>query len=73
MSEFNAAEMAKRIRVKRVEHGMTQQQLDVEAGIGCGMVARYESAETIPGVDKLWRLAETLQVTPGWLMGQEAV
>ena len=56
--------------------GMTQEELGMEIGADKGKISRYESGQMVMKVDRLFRIAEVLQVPldelcPKWLRRQE--
>lgn len=70
---FDKAVFSARLRGKRAELDITQQQLADRCGnVSAAAIAQYENDSNpgyIPSASKIWELAEALGVTPLWLMG----
>lgn len=67
---FDKSVMAARIRAKRAELDMTQQQLADLVGVNITTIVGYEDPNGFtPGGDKIWGLADALGTDPAWLMG----
>lgn len=66
---FDADGFAARLRGKRAELDMTQQELAERAGVSQGAVFQYEDGGYLPGADKLCALAQALGTTPNYLLG----
>ena len=69
-------ELGKNIQRWREQVGMTQEELGMEIGADKGKISRYESGQMVMKVDRLFRIAEVLQVPldelcPKWLRRQE--
>lgn len=64
--------MAETIRMLRIRHGMTQEQLGNILGVQKSAIRKYESGrvENIPR-SSIKRMAEVFGVTPSYLMGWE--
>lgn len=65
-------ELGKRIQWWRERVGLTQEELGMEIGADKGKISRYESGQTAMKVDRLFQIAEVLQVPvdelcPKWL------
>ena len=62
--------ISERIRQRRLELGLTLEQIGDRAGISKATVQRYECGN-IQNMrqDKIQKLADALEVTPAWLMG----
>jgi len=60
--------LGERIRARRVEKGLTQQQLADRIGKGVGSVSRYERDEFEPRSAVLRRLAEALGCSVDFLI-----
>lgn len=69
--KFDADGFAARLRGKRAELDMTQQQLADLAGVSQGSIFQYEDGGCLPGADKLCALAKALGTTPNYLLGWE--
>lgn len=66
--------IAKRIRERRLNLGLTQQQVADAFGINKASVAEWESGRTQPTSERLVKLAEALQTTVDFLLqGESAV
>lgn len=60
-----------KVRVKRLEKGMTQAELAKKAGITQATISRVESGEVLQlGSNKLTGLAKTLDVSVDFLVGK---
>lgn len=68
---FDSDLFAARLRGKRAELDMTQQELADRAGVSQGAVFQYEDGGYLPGADKLCALAQALGTTPNYLLGWE--
>ena len=69
-------EFGRNIQVWRERIGMTQEELGMEIGVDKGKISRYESGQMVMKVDRLFQIAEVLQVPldelcPKWLRRQE--
>lgn len=64
--------ISKRIRERRLERQLTQQQVARAFGINKASVAEWESGRTMPTSDRLARLAEILDTTVDYLLRGEA-
>lgn len=63
--------MASKLRGKRAEADMTQRQAADAVGVSAASIGRYESGETVPAGDVVFRLAELYGCTPNDLFGVE--
>lgn len=68
---FDQSKFASRLRGKRAELDMTQQELAERAGVSQEHVFQYEDGGYLPGADKLCALAQALGTTPNYLLGWE--
>lgn len=57
-----------RIREKRKEQRLTQQELADKAGVSLKTIQRWENGERSPRADEMNRLAEALKVSPGYFL-----
>lgn len=63
-------EISERIKSRRLELGLSAEELACELGVSRATIYRYESAEIKNmGVDKVEPLAKALLTTPAYLMG----
>lgn len=60
--------LADRIKQVRTERGLSQQQLAQRAEVHYTNVGRYERGEAHPSAEILNRIAQALEVSPGYLM-----
>jgi len=60
--------IAERLRKARDDTGLTQAQLASQAGIGRSAIVHYENAKVIPGGVELIKLANTLNITPNYIL-----
>lgn len=68
---FDPDVFAARLRGKRAELDLTQEELAKRAGISQGAVFQYEDGGYLPNTDKLCALAQALGTTPNYLLGWE--
>ena len=68
---FDPDVFAAKLRGKRAELDLTQEELARRAGISQGAVFQYEDGGYLPGADKLCALARALGTTPNYLLGWE--
>ena len=61
----------KRLREKRIELGLTQQELGINIYLTKGEICVYEKGKRIPPLDVLIRLSDFLEVDFLWLIGME--
>lgn len=61
----------KRLKEKRKELNLTQEQLGKEIFLSKGEICAYEKGKRIPPLDVLIRLANYLEVDFLWLIGME--
>lgn len=61
---------AERLRAVRILRGLSQVGLADLAGIPKGSVGGYEAANIMPGIDKLSRLCDALDVSADYLLGR---
>ena len=62
--------VSERIKARRLEEGLSVDEVADELGVSRATVYRYESAEIANmGIDKLEPLAKALNTTPAYLMG----
>lgn len=60
----------KKIAILRKEKGWSQTDLATELNTSVSVISRYERDEMIPSVDTAKRLAELLDTTVGYLLGE---
>lgn len=65
------AMLSKRLRERRLELNMTQNELADAAGVDQSQIWKYESGRTFPGADRLLTLCHVLDVSADWLLGIE--
>ena len=67
----NAGEkLGDRIRARRLELGLTQEQLAARAKVSKVFVSRVEKGNADVGIDVMKRIAEALSVSPATLFGE---
>lgn len=66
---FDKNVFAAKLRGKRAEADITQDELAKRAGISQTSVCKYEDGGALPRADKLFALAEALGCTPNDLIG----
>lgn len=69
---FDAEKFASRLRSRRAEIGITQQDLAESSELSPSTIFRYESAESAPSVESLLALCFSLKTSPSWLLGYES-
>ena len=71
--EFDKKVFAARLRAKRAELRLSQQQLAGKCkNVSAAAIAQYENEDNpgyIPAANKVWELAAALETDPTWLMG----
>lgn len=68
--EFDMDVFAARLRGKRAEADMSQQELATAAHISSSQIGNYENATgTTPGSDKIAALCRVLHCDPNYLLG----
>lgn len=68
--EFNKHVVCARIRGKRSEQGMSQQELADKAGVSLDAIHNYENDEGyLPSAKAIASLCNALDVTPNYLLG----
>lgn len=63
-------ELAGRLKARRMNVGMTQEQLSEKTGIAPQHLSRLETARQLPTLDTLVRLARALDTTVSFLLGE---
>lgn len=61
--------VGERIRDRRVQIGLSQEQLAHAIGSHQKQISRYEKGENDPTAEVVIRIAKALQTTPDWLLG----
>ena len=62
--------VSERIKARRLEEGLSVDEVADKLGVSRATIYRYESAEIANmGIDKLEPLAKALNTTPAYLMG----
>lgn len=65
-------EIAKRIRQRREELGLSQTKLAIRAGYADKTgISKIENEDRKLTVEKVFRIAKALEVSPFWLMGED--
>ncbi len=69
-------ELGRNIQMWRERMEMTQEELGLEIGADKGKISRYESGQMVMKVDRLFQIAEALQIPleelcPVWLCDQK--
>ena len=62
--------MANRLRKLRKRAGLTQVELARKSGLSRVSIQRYETGKTIPSVDRIATIAETLNTTVDSIVGK---
>lgn len=60
---------ANNIRRLRIEKGWTQAELARKAKISKSSLSNYENEKQLPGIYKVYRIAEALDVSESYLLG----
>lgn len=58
--------VAKRVRARRLELGMTQHEISERLGITYQQLQKYETAQNRISSGRLFKIASLLQVSPSW-------
>lgn len=69
MAQYDKQVFANRLRGKRAERHMTQQDLASLVGLSLTTICKYETAESTPSAGNVYALSVALGTTPQWLMG----
>lgn len=64
--------MANRLRKLRKRAGLTQVELARKSGLSRVSIQRYETGKTIPSVDRIATIAETLNTTVDSIVGRRS-
>ena len=72
MSEKELTELIEKIKLRRLERGLSYQELSDLTGINKSTLQRYETGfiKKVP-INQVQIIAKALNVTPGYLMGWE--
>jgi transcriptional regulator with XRE-family HTH domain len=70
LSDVKRTPVGERVFRVRKARGLTQNQLGERIGLSKRMVAHYESDAATPPIDALSKLAEALNVTVSFLLGE---
>lgn len=65
--------IGERIRLERQSKQLSQTELSEKSGVAYKSLSRYELGTTIPPADALKSIADALQVTTDYLLGNEDV
>lgn len=66
---YDESMLGRRMKLLMAARGMTQGQLADQCGINDATISAYVNGSMTPGIDKVWRIAEALGVTPNELCG----
>jgi DNA-binding XRE family transcriptional regulator len=69
-TEGNLRSFGKRVRVARIELGLTQVGLGRRTGFATNWVAHIENGRRLPNMENLLALANALGVSTDWLLGR---
>lgn len=70
MVPFDKSVFAAKVRGKRAERRMSQEELAAKAGVSSDAIVKYESGKGYtPGADKVLALAVALECDPNELLG----
>lgn len=61
-------EMVKRIREKCEQNGLAISQLEKKAGLSNASIDKWDKLDQKPSYDKIYRVAETLNISLDWLL-----
>lgn len=62
---------ASRLRAKRAEIDITQEELSKRTGLSMATICSYEQAKTNPSFDSIDVLCRVLNISPNYLLGWE--
>ncbi|WP_146672377.1 helix-turn-helix domain-containing protein, partial [Escherichia coli] len=65
---MNEKTLGQRIRERRKQVGLSQNDLSKAAGVSGSSISLWESDHTAPRGQNLHRLAEVLQCSPTWIL-----
>ena len=73
VAQLNIAEVKRRLRIVRVELGISQREAAARAGISKSVLEKYESRENqrIPNTRQLFQLAEAYGVSVDYLLARD--
>jgi transcriptional regulator with XRE-family HTH domain len=69
MTSTDGSSLGSRLRTARLDAGMSQTDLSTRSGIPKPTLSRYENDHVSPSIHTLHRLAESLRVSEGALLG----
>ncbi len=69
MMAFDSKVFGQRIKFFLTARGMSQQDLADKCGQHVESINAYANGATVPGIDKVYRIAEALETTPNVLCG----
>ena len=72
-AQVKRSAFGQRMFATRKARGMTQQQLADKLGISKRMVAHYESNTEGPSIERVTEIAEALNVTASYLLGESTL
>jgi transcriptional regulator with XRE-family HTH domain len=68
---MDAKKLGKKIKLARIEHDMTQDQLASAIGAMQKSISRYETGIALPSIDMLERIAKALKKPFGYFLDEE--
>ena len=71
--EFRISVFSSNLRAERARAGMTLDELSEASGVSISTIFSYERGQSIPRVDKMYALAQALNIEPNKLCGWEGV
>lgn len=68
---MKVSDTAKRLQYYIAKEGIRQVEIIEKTGLGKSAISQYVSGKVTPKQDKIFLLAEALNVSPAWLMGYD--
>lgn len=69
MVSYDNGQFAEMLRMQRAKANISQASLAMRTGINAVTISQYEQGARVPGVDKVFALAQALDCTPNDLLG----
>lgn len=69
MVGYDNCQFAEALRMQRAKANISQASLAMRTGINAVTISQYEQGGRVPGVDKVFALAQALDCTPNDLLG----
>ena len=66
-----SAVLKERLVFRRNRLGLTQDDLAEKSGVSLRSISNYESGESLPNLEQLYKLASALNINAGYFLGEE--